>query len=345
MIRLRDRPRLRRPSEPGPRAAGGASFGTTAFARDLAPAPLAVDRPCVTQLLYERLSDDDVAAIERKMAESAGPQGRAVPSNDQATHPFFLLAYGLWLGVPSISEKTGLSRAQPPEEIHAMARGPLAAPGGLYEADLVVSALDSVGVKIEDVGRVLDFGCSSGRVVRVLSAAYPELHWTACDPNEPAIGWAKDNLPGIEFYVNAQQPPLPVEQGSLDLVYAISIWSHFAPELGLRWFEEMRRVIRPGGHFVFTTHGAQSVAFFADAGFRQAEQADEILRALYSRGWWYAAEFDDERDWGVVYPDWGTTFLNPEWILTKLCPRWRVLEFAPGRNLENQDVYVLERAQ
>ena len=46
---------------------------------------------------------------------------------------------------------------------------------------------------------------------------------------------------------------------------------------------------------------------------------------------------------GVVTPDWGTAFLSPEWMLAKLCPAWRVLEFAPGRNQENQDVYVLQR--
>ena len=45
----------------------------------------------------------------------------------------------------------------------------------------------------------------------------------------------------------------------------------------------------------------------------------------------------------MVNPDWGTAFLSPEWMLTHLCPRWRVLEFAPGRNQENQDVYVLQR--
>jgi SAM-dependent methyltransferase len=338
MIRLRDRPRLRRA------ATSRASVGTD-FVRELAPARLALERPAVTKLLYDRLSDEDVAEVERRMADSLDPQDLAVASSGPATRPFSVLAYGLWLGVPSIAEKTGLPRAQPPEEIHAMARGPLAAAGGLYEADLVVSALDSVGVKVEEVERVLDFGCSSGRVVRVLAAAYPQVHWTACDPNEPAIEWAKDNLPGIEFYVGPHQPPLPIEQGSLDAAYAISIWSHFAPDLGLRWFDEMRRVIRPGGHLVVTTHGAQSVAFLADGGFRPPEQADEILKALYTRGWWYAAEFNDRGDWGVVYSDWGTAFVSPEWILTKLCPLWRVLEFAPGRNLENQDVYVLERAQ
>lgn len=343
MIRLPDRLRLRRAVGSRPPAVTGPSVGTE-FCRDLAPAQLAVERPAVTRLLYERLGDEDIAEVERRVAESLAPEDLAVESTDPTTRPLFVLAYGMWLGVPSIAEKTGLSGAQPPDEIHSMARGPLAAPGALYEADLVISALESVGVKIEEVERVLDFGCSSGRVVRVLSAAYPEVHWTACDPNGPAIGWAKANLPGVEFYINPQEPPLPVEQGSLDLVYAISVWSHFAPELGLRWFDEMRRVIRPGGHLVFTTHGVQSVAFYADGGIRPAEQAEEMLRALYTRGWWYAAEFGDEGDWGVVNRAWGTAFINPEWILTKLCPLWRVLEFAPGRNLENQDVYVLERA-
>ncbi len=42
-------------------------------------------------------------------------------------------------------------------------------------------------------------------------------------------------------------------------------------------------------------------------------------------------------------PAWGTAFLSPEWVLAQLSPRWRVLEFAPGRNQDNQDVFVLQR--
>ena len=74
-----------------------------------------------------------------------------------------------------------------------------------------------------------------------------------------------------------------------------------------------------------------------------AEQSAEIAEALYARGCWYAAEFGKAGDWGVLDPSWGTAFLSPEWVLTQLCPRWRVLEYAPGRNQENQDLYVLQR--
>jgi SAM-dependent methyltransferase len=224
-----------------------------------------------------------------------------------------------------------------------MARGPLAAAGGLYEADLILDALTSSGVAMGDIHSALDFGCSSGRVVRVLAAAHPEIEWHGCDPNAPAISWAQENLKGIQFFASGDDPPLALADHSLDLIYAISIWSHFAPGLGLRWFEEMHRLLRPGGHLVCTTHGLTSIAHYAMNELRTVEQSEEIREALYREGCWYAPEFGEEGDWGVVNPDWGTAFLSPEWMLAQLCPRWRVVEFAPGRNQDNQDVYVLQR--
>jgi len=180
--------------------------------------------------------------------------------------------------------------------------------------------------------------------VRSLAAAYPEVEWHGCDPNTAAISWASENLTAIKFFVSGEEPPLPLADRSLDLVYAISIWSHFAPDLGLRWFEEMHRLLRADGLIVLTTHGLNSIAYYALRGLRTPQQSQQIRSSLYSRGWWYAAEFGEQGDWGVVNPDWGTAFLSAEWLLTQLCPRWRVLEFAPGRNQDNQDVYVLQRA-
>ncbi len=237
-----------------------------------------------------------------------------------------------------------MTSAQPPDDVHVMARGPTAAAGGLYEADIVAAGLASCGIDISEMREALDFGCSSARVVRVFAAVYPEIRWHGCDPNGPAIEWANANLPGIDFFKSSDAPPLPLAEGSLDLAYAISIWSHFAPDLGLRWFEEMHRLIRPGGHLVFTTHGFTSVGLYATRSLRTPQQSDEIIGEMYRQGWWYASEFGEAGDWGVINPEWGTAFLNPEWLLAHLCPRWQVLEFAAGRNQENQDVYVLGRA-
>ena len=93
----------------------------------------------------------------------------------------------------------------------------------------------------------LDFGCSSGRVVRVLAAAFPELDWHGCDPIPDAIEWARANLPGIAFERSPEYPPLPYADGQFDFAFAISIWSHFAEGAALDWLREMHRVLRPGG--------------------------------------------------------------------------------------------------
>jgi SAM-dependent methyltransferase len=313
------------------------------FARELMPRLLAVENATVTRVLYERLADEDVAEIEQLIRDTPGAWEHYARAADDAARREVLLALGIWLEAEILIEKTGLLRAEPPKEVHAMTRGALAAAGGLYEANLIVDALRGVGVDMSDIQSALDFGCSSGRVVRSLAAAYPQVRWHGCDPNQPAIAWASENLPAVEFFVNGEAPPLDLADGSLDMAYAISIWSHFAPELGLRWFEEMRRLIRPGGCLVVTTHGMTSVAYYALRGLRAPQQSDEILTSLYRRGWWYAPEFGEEGDWGVVNSEWGTAFLAPEWMLAQLCPVWRVLEYAPGRNQDNQDVYVLER--
>jgi SAM-dependent methyltransferase len=308
----------------------------------MAGRPAGVER-AVSTLIYSRLDSTTAAELERRVA--ARPELELPPPDKQDPTERFplLLSYGMWLGVPGIAEQTGLSEVQPPEGIHTMARGPLAAAGGLYEADMAVDALRAVGGGLEEVRDALDFGCSSGRVLRVLSAAHPSVTWSGCDPNEPAIRWAAQNLPGIEFFVSAQEPPLNLDAGSLDLAVAISIWSHFAPFLGRRWFEEMRRLLRPGGRLVWTAHGFESISHYVSSGARTPEQAEEIAAALYRRGWWYAPEFGEHGDWGVVNDSWGTAFLSPEWVLTHLTPAWRIEEFSPGRNQGNQDLYVMQR--
>jgi len=311
--------------------------------RELAPRKLAVERRAATETLFARLSEADVESIEDLIRATPGAWEHYFGEADRATDHRLLLNLGMWLGADAASERTGLVRGEPPENIHAMARGALTAAGGLYEADMVIDALFSAGGDIGAVRAALDFGCSSGRVLRSLTAAYPQVAWHGCDPNGPAIEWARANLPGASFFVSDDVPPLALPDGSLDLIYAISIWSHFEPARGLQWFEEMRRLLRPDGHLVMTTHGLTSVDHYLKGNERSLEQSREIETALYRRGTWYRAEFGPEGDWGVTDPAWGNAFLSAEWLLAQLCPSWRVLEFAPGRNQDNQDVYVLQK--
>jgi SAM-dependent methyltransferase len=291
----------------------------------------------VTDLLYKRLSEADVAEVERRA-------GAALPRDgDAAERRRLTLSLGVHHGVPGVLDRTGLTAAMPPDEVHAVDRGPEEAGGSPYYADLIADGFATAGAPIEPGLRCLDFGSSSGRAVRVLAAAYGDCEWHACDPIAGAIDWARDNISGVEFVHSPEVPPLPYDDGAFDRVYAISIWSHFSARAAVAWLEEMHRVIRPGGALLLTTHGFQTVAHDHRTHRRTEDQLRAVRGGLYDAGHWFWEEFGPGGDHGVDNPDWGTAFLTPEWLLARAAPGWSVGAFAPGRVLDNQDIYVLHR--
>src|SRR5262245_31294916 len=116
--------------EPDPQSAGVALAQAVDFARDLQPGHLAVERSAVSNVLYQRLSQEEVAEVERRLLEAPELMDHYAKVSTTAERSFLILTYGLWLAVEAVSQKTGLTAVQPPEEVHAMARGPLAAAGG-----------------------------------------------------------------------------------------------------------------------------------------------------------------------------------------------------------------------
>jgi SAM-dependent methyltransferase len=294
----------------------------------------------VTERLHARLSDGDLESIERRLE----PADAALwETADRVERKRLALAFAAHYGVQPALERSGLSGETPPAGVHTMAQGAPAAGGSTYYADLVVDSLRLAGLELQAGMAGLDFGCSSGRVVRVLAAAFPEVDWHACDPIPDAIEWARDHLPGIAFERSPEYPPLPYGDGQFDFAIAISIWSHFSEGAALDWLREMRRVVRAGGRLLLTTHGEQTISHTHREGVRSVEQLSAVQEALFEHGFWYAAEFGEAGDHGVANPDWGTAFLSPEWVLTKLTPEWHVVFFRPGRVEANQDLYVLER--
>jgi SAM-dependent methyltransferase len=243
-----------------------------------------------------------------------------------------------------VLEKVGLIPDMPPDDVHSMVRSQLITGGDPWVADFVAGAVERSGRTIPQGGAALDFGCSSARVVRFLAAWRPDVRWLGCDPNGEAIAWAQAHLPELELFESPQHPPLPLDAGSLQLVYAISIWSHFAEGAALRWLDEVHRVLAPGGLLAMTAHGLGSIADFVRRGALRHADAAECLRALVMHGHFYWPVFGESGDWGVVDPEWGQAFMSPEWLAQRLLPRWRLLLFEGARLEANQDLYVLERA-
>jgi SAM-dependent methyltransferase len=295
------------------------------------PIAEATDREA-SRVLYERLHPGDVETMVERLEPDLREIWEGASPDERMT---LALAFSIHTGVEGAAERTGLLAPEPPEDVHAMGRGPLAAGGSVYYADLVLEALRHGGMDPFAQRAALDFGCSSGRVTRALRTVLPDVEWHACDPNVAAIDWASENLPGIDFRVSGQEPPLPFAAASLDFVYAISIWSHFAEAAALRWLDEMHRLLRPGGLLTLTVQGFNSIAHF-----RGPAQA---VADLYARGFHYYDAFGEAGDWGVASPEWGMAFLTPEWLAAHATPEWSLQWFAPGRAERNQDVVALLR--
>ncbi len=147
---------------------------------------------------------------------------------------------------------------------------------GRRGAQLVVDLLATQGEGLDQLGRVLDLGCGCGRVIRHLKdCGAGELHGSDC--NAKAIAWCQRFLDFAEFRVNNLEPPLPYPDAMFGLIYAYSIWTHLTERLQLRWMDEMRRVLAPGGYLLLTVHGRRFVETTQGPGERAAFDRGELV--------------------------------------------------------------------
>ncbi len=294
----------------------------------------------VTELLYSRLSQESFDLLPSVLSEVEKAAMESYPDAHR-------MREALRLGTARLPEfftrDTGLSLFEPPAHVHAMVRSSEFV-GDQYYCDLVASALERVGAGFRTGGSYLDFGSSSGRVVRTLATAFPDASFLGCDPNADAIEWASNHVPSVDFFVSSTVPPLEsIADQSLDGVYAISIWSHYSNAAGRRWIEEMGRVVKPGGHLVLTTHGLGSLLHYLDRAILSEELVTELTDGVLADGHAFYESFGTDGDWGVTDTDWGDSFTHPAFLAQHMLEGWSLLSYQTRRAEGNQDVYVLER--
>lgn len=97
-------------------------------------------------------------------------------------------------------------------------------------------------------GRVLDFGCGTGALARVLARMGWQVSGT--DVSEPMLAQARQLAPELELVPLVLGSPLPFPDRSFDAVVASSVLEYLAdPRATLR---ELARVLVPGGVLLCT---------------------------------------------------------------------------------------------
>ena len=195
---------------------------------------------------------------------------------------------------------------------------------GRLAAETVATTLARHGVRLEDLGAVLDFGCGCGRVLRHLRGLPRQLAGSDQDPQ--LVAWCRANLPFAEVVRNGEAPPLAFGGNQFDLAYAFSVFTHLPEGLQHRWAHELRRVVRPGGLVLLTVHGAR----YRD-GLTPAE------RSLFDAGKLVVRRPE------AAGTNLCTAFHPDGWVEREFASGFEVVDVLPeaARGNPHQDVYLL----
>ncbi|MEB3032894.1 phthiotriol/phenolphthiotriol dimycocerosates methyltransferase [[Mycobacterium] nativiensis] len=135
--------------------------------------------------------------------------------------------------------------------------------------------------------KVLEVSCGHGGGASYLVRSMRPASYTGLDLNPAGIAICRKThqLPGLEF-VCGDAENLPFDDGSFDAVVNVEA-SHCYPSLP-RFFAEAARVLRPGGHLLYTDvrrfdHYAEWESALTDAPMRMAGKeiiSENVVRGL-----------------------------------------------------------------
>ena len=156
-----------------------------------------------------------------------------------------------------------------------------------------------------DGGRVLDFGCGAGRTLRhFLNEAQRAELW-GVDIDAPSIAWLEEKLsPPLHVMRNGADPPLGLEHGTFDLIWALSVFTHLTDN-SLPWLVELHRLLKPDGLLVATYMGRWNADIFTHEPWNEDRIGMNVLRR--DQGWDHGGPIVLMSDWWVR-AHWGRAF-------------------------------------
>jgi SAM-dependent methyltransferase len=163
-----------------------------------------------------------------------------------------------------------------------------------------------------DGKRVLDFGSGAGRTLRHFLAEAERGEIWGADIDEPSIRWLDENLsPPLHAWRTEMLPPLGLEHGTFDLIWAISVFTHLT-DSSTAWLLELHRLLKPGGILIATYMGRHNYEFFTGEPWHE----DSVGRmSLFHDSAW--------DDGGPV------VFMSDWWVREHWGRAFEILEVAP----------------
>jgi ubiquinone/menaquinone biosynthesis C-methylase UbiE len=210
--------------------------------------------------------------------------------------------------------------------------------GGKRDFEMMMKILGEVGYQVEPGHVILDFGCSTARILRWFKEDSAKAEFWGVDIHAGDIAWCKINLsPPFKFATTTMQPHLPFEDNTFDMIYAGSLFTHIDDQAD-SWFLELRRVLKPEGLAYVTIHDEHTIEIFEgrlkDSPTGQVLAADEAYQRFIKQPY---AMFTVGRS------IWSQVFYNREWLKRHLGDIFEIASITEEAYGTFQTAFVLRK--
>jgi len=210
---------------------------------------------------------------------------------------------------------------------------------GKKEFENMRAACAQFGVFLEGMARVLDFGCSNGRVTRWFPTTKSEV-WGS-DIQMDKVLWAQENLgPPLRFLVNGVEAHLPFPDGYFDYVAAQSVFTHVVGS-HVAWMLELCRVLSRNGVLFITLHDE------ATLDPQKTPRAQKLL-STYFKGIQEIAPDLKQVGFLAMNPytrvdDLAQVYMSREYLVRALPPWMNLVGMVERAYSELQTAYILRK--
>lgn len=126
----------------------------------------------------------------------------------------------------------------------------------------------------------LDLGCGKGELLEMLQGHFGRV--AGCDPSAGMLGSCRVKN-SLALRVQESDSIIPFDTAEFDVVSAVCVYHHVAPENRAALTAEVMRVLRPGGTFVIIEHNPYNPATRLIVS-RTPVDADAVLLPLREAG-------------------------------------------------------------
>ncbi len=294
--------------------------------------PAAVTRYVRSESLSERYGFGDVfefdASVPVDVVRSAGGQALIQMHPGGSREPLTDLSYFYQVGGVTLPDAERRNR------VHGSTDEASYILVGASTAWKIRRVLDThFGEKINTVGNVLDWGCGCGRVLQYLSTE-PLATIYGCDIDADNLNWCQQNIGFGKYEVTGIEPPLPYDSNFFNLIYGISIFTHLSSEDEVKWLEELRRVVVPGGIVLMSVHGAMTQFY---------HKSPDVIAAVQAGGW---CDVGQNKALDASVPDpqrYRDIFHTPRRVFDVWSKHFDILDILQGYVGSNQDMIVMTK--